>query len=326
MTIKKHRNGGYYAHIMGSSSPVNLHTRDAAEAMNLAKAAKLEEVEFAAKANLLTAETAQRLMVSGKKATGVLVHSQWLEHCARQQANRTAVEYSGHIERFLKRNGLESRNIANVTAKSVDTFVNGEDDVGVSTRKVRRAALSHFFHFAQAEGYLVKNPVALVKVRVEGLTFEQKEPKKRELFTEQDMIRLDMVEDPFWSVAIGLAYNYGLRLGDIAKLEWASVRDNELIVWTDKHDRRIVLPLIQAIPGERIGRYVFPVQAATRQSALSQQFTRLCAKHGVKGKCFHGLRHTFAVNRRELGDTVDEIRLKMGHVSTETTKIYLNHQ
>ena len=120
MTIKKHRNGGYYAHIMGSPNPVNLHTRDAAEAMNLAKAAKLEEVEFAAKANLLTAETAQRLMVSGKKATGALVHSQWLEHCARQQANRTAIEYSGHIERFLKRNGMESRNIANVTAKSVD--------------------------------------------------------------------------------------------------------------------------------------------------------------------------------------------------------------
>lgn len=44
---------------------------------------------------------------------------------------------------------------------------------------------------------------------------------------------------------------------------------------------------------------------------------------GIHGKSFHCLRHTFATRRAQLGDTIDEIRLKMGHVSTATTEGYV---
>lgn len=322
MNLKKHKNGIYYAHLHGSR-PVNLRTSDKAEAQKLAKASKLEEIEFAARARLLTAEAVQRLTV-GDKVDGNSAFERWSAYLALRGAAGTILTYSATVRQFLERFELLKSSIAAVTDTQVDHFVNGVDPVGLSTRSVRLAALQNFFRYAQAEGLCLKNPAQLLAVRKETLTFEQKEAKQRDVFTEQELIKLDQVEDPFWSQAIGLALNYGLRLGDVAKLETASVQSGRLVVWTDKHDKRIVLPLVEPIVcGE--GRYVFPTQASTPINVLSQQFTRLCARVGVEGKSFHSLRHTFAVRRKELGDTVDQIRTKMGHSNVATTEIYLNH-
>ena len=55
---------------------------------------------------------------------------------------------------------------------------------------------------------------------------------------------MSKLESPFWRAACHLSLEYGLRLSDIAKLEWVSfLKPGKLIVWTDKHDRRIELPL-----------------------------------------------------------------------------------
>ena len=146
--------------------------------------------------------------------------------------------------------------------------------------------------------------------------------------------------------ACHLSLEYGLRLSDIAKLEWASFdKPGRIIVWTDKHDRRIELPLhpetlgligsgLAALAALRDGphnhgRWVFPDQAAiasdpSDRAKLSVYFSRQLKRLGIHGKSFHSLRHTFATRRAKLGDTIDEIRLKMGHVSTATTGGYVH--
>lgn len=72
---------------------------------------------------------------------------------------------------------------------------------------------------------------------------EQKEPSPREPFTEDELPLLRTIEDPFWRTFVLLGENFGFRVSDVARLEWTSFsRPRKILVWTDKHDRRIELP------------------------------------------------------------------------------------
>jgi integrase len=59
-----------------------------------------------------------------------------------------------------------------------------------------------------------------------------------------------------------------------------------------------------------------------RQSLLSLQFSRLCERHGVDGKSFHCLRHTFVTELRRQGKSFADIAELVGHSSIEMTKGY----
>lgn len=329
MRLEKHGNGIYYAHLVGSR-PINMHTGDKDEAFRLAKEANLEAIEFAARANLLTAEAVQRLSAGGK-ISGLKALDMWREHPAtKRRAPNTVATYDSHIRRFLHRYKLENAPISAATEGNMDSFVNGRDDVGVSTREVRLAALSHFFRFTHAKGMTMGNPATLLEVDLSGLTFEQKEPKKREAFTDEELTWLSTVEHPFWTPAIVLGENYGLRISDIINLEWASFdMPGSLIVWTDKHDKRIEMALVHSLIGmlpKREGRWVFERQHRLTKSAASISFARILRKLGIHGKSFHCLRHTFATRRSELGDSVDAIRQKLGHSFSTTTQGYIHNK
>jgi len=314
-----------------------VHPQVHAQTDRLSKEAKLEEIEFAAKANLLTAEAVQRLSAGGK-VTGNNALDRWREMADKGLGLTPATRhsYEGHIKRFLVTTNLVDRPISAASFEHVDKFVNAPDEASVSTRNMRKASLDNFFKVCTAEGLVVRNPATLSKVKLHTLTFEQKEPKVREPFSDLELDQLSKLESPFWTPACHLSLEYGLRLSDIAKLEWASFdKPGRIIVWTDKHDRRIELPLhpetlglIGAGPHNH-GRWVFPDQAAiasdpSDRAKLSVYFSRQLKRLGIHGKSFHSLRHTFATRRAKLGDTIDEIRLKMGHVSTATTEGYVH--
>jgi len=231
---------------------------------------------------------------------------------------------------------LDDRPISVASFEHVDSFVNALDEATASTRNMRKASLDNFFKVCTAEGLVVRNPAALSKVKMHQLTFEQKEPKVRVPFSDLELDQLSKLESPFWRAACHLSLEYGLRLSDIAKLEWASfAKPGRIVVWTDKHDRRIELPLHPETLGlldvalDRHPRWVFPEQQAiasdiSNRAALSVYFSRHLKRLGIHGKSFHCLRHTFATRRAGLGDTIDEIRAKMGHVSTATTEGYVH--
>lgn len=335
MKIKANNSTGvYYAHITGSN-PINLKTRSRTEAVRLAKAAKLEELEFAAKTKILTAEAVQRLSAGGK-VSGAKALNRWreLSQPVLGLSPATIHSYDAHINRFLVTAKLNDRPISMAEAKHVDAFVNAEDDTAASTRQMRKASLDSFFKVCLAEGYVLRDPGALVRVRYSEMTFDQKEPTTRTPFTEDEVSRLLTVQSPFWGAAIRLSLNYGLRLSDVAQLEWSSFdRPDKVVIWTDKRDRRIVLPRVpdvdRVLPNRTKHRYVFPDRAAVatdmkRRAGLSVQFSRILRSIGIEGKSFHCLRHTFATQRAHLGDTTDEIRLKLGHVDTATTEIYVH--
>ena len=309
-----------------------VHPQVHAQTDRLAKEAKLEETEFAAKANLLTAEAVQRLSAGGK-VTGNNALDRWREMADKGLGLTPATRhsYEGHIKRFLVTTNLVDRPISAASFEHVDKFVNAQDEASVSTRNMRKASLDNFFKVCTAEGLVVRNPATLSKVKLHALTFEQKEPKVREPFSDLELDQLSKLKSPFWTPACHLSLEYGLRISAIAKLERASFeKPGRIIVWTDKHDRRIELPLhpetmrliggVDDSPFERPPpRWVFPEQAAVAsdpsdRAKLSVYFSRQLKKLGMYGKSFHSLRHTFATRRAKLGDTIDEIDVEFASI------------
>lgn len=335
MKIKPNHKGQYYAHLKGSN-PINLRTTSKVEAERLAKEAKLEQIEFAAKARLLSAEAVQRLSAGGR-VTGAKALDTWRSVAQANAMSPTTLDsYQAHIGRFLANAKLRDKPISNATFHMVDEFVNADDGAAAGTRRMRQHSLDNFFRVCSAHGYVLGNPADCVKVKMHKLTFSQKEPKERVPFTDLELDVLHKeVTDGFWRTAILLAEFYGLRLSDVAQLEWDCLsKPDRLVIWTDKRDRRLDLPLhpevkmlLESLP--RQGTYVFPYHAELardmkRRAGLSVQFSRLLDRLGIKGKSFHCLRHTFATKRAAMGDSVDEIRRKMGHSATVTTQTYIH--
>ena len=334
MTIKKHANGIYYAHLFGQR-PVNLHTQNKETAQALARESRLAVIEFAARAQAITAETMQRIMAGGR-VTCEKALSEWSSWATTIGLTpNTITRYTGVLGQFLT--GRLRDQVISLTEDIVDQFVNPtESPIVIGTRNNRLAAVQSFFKACVRRGLLLKDPSADIVVKTSGLTFEQKEPHRREIFTEMELALLSRIESPFWKCAVVLGQHYGLRLSDVATLEWASLttKPGRIIIWTDKHDKRLEFPvcsgLMKALPAAAHGRFVFPEMAALavpeKRAALSVYFRRELDRVGVpKGKSFHCLRHTFAVRHQDMGESVDEIRLKLGHSSADTTQIYLDH-
>lgn len=320
--------GVYFYHLPGGKK-VNLGTTNKAEAERLAKDSHLPEMAHAAKVNMLSQEAFQRLTV-GRKITVARAISEWKDWMqTRRRSAHTIERYLGDIER-LADGGLL---VGAVTAKTVDAFVNA--DVSVSTRACRHAAMRSFFGFCQASGYRNDDPSRLTEVSFDGLTHEQKEPRRKGAFSDVEMEMLGGIEDPFWKSAVVLGDAFGLRLSDVALLQWASFSETRFVCYTEKTNTRVeieipgaVKPLLEQLP--RLDpTFVFPLQAAVlqdpkRRAALSVQFGRLLSGLNISGRSFHCLRRRFATKHASLGESIDEIRQKLGHSSVEMTNRYIS--
>ena len=325
MRLRKH-NGTYYAKLANRQS-VNLKTASLKDARRLAKEAKLEEIEFAAKAGILSVEAMQRMQVG--HVTFARAHMLWVDWALLQFAPSTVRSYREWMETFPA-----PKEISEVTESDVDAWVNSGDH-SLATRRLKYAAIHCFFRFCLARGYAIVNPVDLTRVRMEGLSFEQKEAKTRVPFTPAEVLTLrrylDECGEDFWSAAVLLADRYGLRLGDVVELEWASFeKPGSVIVWSDKRDRRIDLPSDPEVEHMLGGlmredpEFVFPKESAIPRNNLSARFINLAKRAGFPGRSFHCLRHGFATRMAALGEDIDTIRLRMGHTSAETTKQYIH--
>lgn len=332
MKIKLHPNGYYYAHLIGGVQ-ISLKTRNKSEANKLAREGKLAELERAKHLNLLTAEAVTRLTAGGR-VTGEQALEAWSKWASTVGLSpNTVARYSQDIRGYLRSFGGENQPLARANEVTVDAFVNGK--CSASTRRNRLSALQSFYAVCVAKGFAVGDPSKLVRVRLNDLSLEQKEPAAREPFTDSEMRILRSLEDPFWATFVLLGEHYGFRISDVAQLEWASIRKDTILVWADKYDVRLELPLADNVRQHLMDLprldpdYVFPAQAALAQdpqkrSMLSTYFSRLLRRQGITGRNTHNLRHTFASKRAGLGDTPDEIRQKMGHVYVETTKSYIH--
>ena len=335
MKVFRKSNGWMYVRftgMSGASVEMSLKTRREFEAQDKAK--KFEAIEQAAKARLLAVDGVNRALTGGVERIDDAALS-WGYEIEGMISERTANNYRCFVNKFIRDTGLNGKPLSAASRAIVSGWVNNPAaGRKAGSRQVMLAALKHFFTYCQSTGLVTGDPTRMVKVDRGILTHRQNEPSSRSPFTEAEIEHILQATEGFWRAAVIIGLETGLRLGDVARIEWAcfETEPGHVVVWTDKRDQRVCLPvslrlreLLAELPKED-ERYLFPVQAEKARvnaAVLSQEFAKVVINPlGMNGKSFHCLRHTFAHRWKDMGKTVDEIRMALGHAHEATTLVY----
>jgi integrase len=371
--IKRTRTGRYSAvhptpFGRRSTRLADCSTRAEAEAMvkvlDLERKVRLavatDKSEVAALGNLLV----------GRRLTMNEAVTEWREanERARTFAPATLMGYHVTLLKWVTEGELDHASPATLRPEHIGPFVNPESDIKVATRRGRLAAISAFFDWAMSAGLCFRNPAAAIRrVATRDLPVAFKEVRARQVFTaeeedcliagcdrhidafrsERDFITSDLPAGKqgrarcdariarwiFCKVAIVLGCHVGLRIGDIAALEWDQLIDDRLVCWTRKRDRRVEVPLDDSTKlalgwiVKRDERFCFPEQAAmendpARRHALAMQFIRLRKQCGIADKNFHDTRSTYVSRLVASGVPIEVAKTLVGHASATTTKGY----
>jgi integrase len=286
----------------------------------------VKDLELAARSHRLTHHVVTQI-VAGRKVSvqqAFTEWSDWLEACGK--APRTVLCTTTNVAAWIRDMKLEQMVPGVVTEKHINGWINSKDSTDkASSRKVVLSNIRNFCQFCIAKGYTIANPAALVRVRMDILSHAQKEKKETAPLTDAEVTALlnhtEESGEIFWHVATAIARWVGLRLGDIAQLEWDCFnKPGTIAVWTDKRDKRIELPLttelanaVAKIPVNS-GKYCFPderkVYTEKSPGYLSMEFKRICEKAGVEDHSFHDLRRSYATDcaRRGIQSSTLELR------------------
>jgi len=328
MKLTKDKSGIYKAKFYTEHGPREVTTKcsDKEAARKVVKQAGLEQIESAARAGKLSAAVLSKVL-AGRKITLENSKAEWLKWLGNSgRSPRTIDNYNQEIGGWLA--SMPTLTPTEITDDMINRWLNDPAKAEqLSSRKARHAALRTFLDFCAAKDWVFGNPARLVRVNMSLLTHSQKEKKRRLPFTDEEVATVLAGTDPgsFWHSAVAIGRYLGLRLSDIAKLEWDTFAEPGVaVVWTDKRDRRVALPTthptllkaLEAIPREH-KRFVFPDQRELaldmkRRSYLSCDFSRVCARLGIT-KSFHSLRHAFATALDREGKPLWYIADAMGH-------------
>ncbi|HTX86809.1 MAG TPA: site-specific integrase, partial [Candidatus Nanoarchaeia archaeon] len=165
-------------------------------------------------------------------------------------------------------------------------------------------------------------------------------PYKYDFLTETEENILISSAHGVWREMLTVAVDTGLRLGELAALDWPSINfaKNEIIVrrsFTVKQmsapksnrERRIpitnrVCQMLQS-KSEGIG-LIFTIEPGMPllQNRCRNNLLRICKKAGLRPLIWHTLRHTFATRLVSHGASIKALQELMGHSDIQTTMRY----
>jgi integrase len=303
------------------------------------------------------------------------VFADWIQLIRVSKSPRTANDYEKMVAKYIK--DCKVTDLNKVTPAMVFEYINGVKKRSKARRRIILSVIRQFHDYAFKLGHCTQDPASVVKLRNDNLTHRQKETKIVEAFTHDEYIQLILYLDKelleieseralvrtkyntidrslrrvgelrkkrqwnrFFKAAVMLSYETGLRLSDVCQLEWNCVTDTELIVHTDKRDKRVAIPrwkevdeALSAIGSARCSDllYCFPeerewIRDPNKRSKFSVQFTRLLKRADItrKGLSFHSLRHACLTKWKSGGMDLEHIQKLAGHSSSETTKGYIH--
>ena len=345
MKIKKDTKTGYYhvSYMAASGKTItrSLKTKSRKEAEMLAKEAKIEKIETAAKVDALTKDTiASIISDKNKPIEDVLSEYNKFRELKCHSVHSIYSEES-NINKFIRDYDIKA--ISDITKEQIYDFANNQDKGSLAHRNKRITSVRGLISYAIANAYILVDPSYGVVVDKSKLAHGQKEKREQPPFNKRDYLKLRKHCPYFWSIACDFGWWTGLRMSDIAIMEWASFDGDHLIVHTLKTDTRIVLPLDDELIGGGILRdtiariepddekYCFPHWAwmynnEKRRSTLPTYFARVLKRvHPVayeEGKRFHSFRRAFVTRCKREGRELKDIAVMVGHSSTKTTEIY----
>jgi integrase len=280
--------------------------------------------------------------------------SEWVESKKNETELRAYLKYQQIVDEFLAFVGVKAdRLLREITPADIRSWRDALKRKGLSVPTVNHAIkiLRMPFKAAHDAGYIEINPNT--KNTVRPLKDEPCNASK-EVFTREQLAALIKVapsED--WKGAILCGYYTGLRLRDIADLQWSVVDlDTRIItITTRKTGKRLTVPIHPQFAAwlekqtRGIGKApIFPTLAGKSgggKSGLSMAFKRIMERAGIKGRMlreasgagrsqsslsFHSLRHSFNSAIANAG-VAPELRQKLtGHSSIDMNRVYTHHE
>jgi integrase len=277
----------------------------------------------------------------------------WLKVKDLEAGERTAERYRSAIKQFIQVLGAKAlRDLLHLNASEITAARDAiseklSPNTANFTLKVVRAALGA----AVKENILDFNEAK----RVELLARKGKQKNRRQPFTQDQIELLMKIADSEWRGMIIVGLYTGLRLGDVAVLDWRNIdlEQGILSLQDEKTGRNLVQPLAPSLvdflvklsPSQREG----PVFARTNRirqrhkhgGALSNQFYDLLVRAGLaekrdhKANCkgrdsarkfnplsFHSLRHTATSWLKNAGVSDAIARDIIGHESEAVSANY----
>ncbi len=319
---------------------------------------QFEEAEKQGKAHRLTMKRARDVIaeiynaVHGEELpadeTGPFLN-QWLERKTGELADSSLSEYKQTVSQFLEFVGPRKDKPLDAITKAIvsdwrDSLLKR---VSPATARKQIVILRAAFNDAIREGRARENPAADVRVK-------KTNSRTRQPFTGEQIISLLAAANQEWQGMILTAFYTGVRLGDIALLNWENVNlqameirfsvtktgaDMKAPIADQLHDFLIRLPSYDT------GGPLFPELNATYTragtSSLSNQFRLIMhdaglvekpsrestgkgreAKRAVSKYSFHCLRHSFVSELKNSGSGDSVAKELAGHSSDAVSRVY----
>ena len=284
----------------------------------------------------------------------------YVQHCDVSGEERQRRDRRSALQRFIawtRRDHPEVKTIREVTLKIATEYWKHMEsrNLSPSARNNNLSLLNMVWSAVHAPMELESNPwSAIRRDRGGSVRYEPFTPKEMAaLRREAAAFRSTMAEDGFWPAAIEMGYYTGLRLGDIATLDWSEItEDEDFLILTPSKTRRWgddrvavhskSLPWVSLLPPQGVTGAVWPKAAdANFHRNLSREFTEIALKAGirldreaadgerrtgsVRLKCFHSLRHTFATELLRRGVKEDVLKDQGNWSNVDVIDAHYNH-
>jgi integrase len=241
--------GVYHARLnaKGQTKWVSTGCDNKPEAQAVLDESGVERLNIVAKAGRLTAKSIGQIL-TGKNLTCAKALEKYAKLMAVSKSPKTVSNNILVVGNWMKEAKIETIPPSSVTAHHIDRWINNQAlDWKRSTRQVALGSVRTFFEFCSSQGWIVADPSRQVALDYDCMTHEQKEATEKNPFTEDEVKLLvkaltadlklcetgkqELFREPhhvlFWLFAVRLSAETGLRLSDIAQLEWRSLSHME---------------------------------------------------------------------------------------------------
>ena len=280
--------------------------------------------------------------------------TEWVESKKNETEERAFLKYEQLANEFLAHIGVKAdRLLREITPTDIRSWRDALKRKGLAAPTVNHAIkiLRMPFKAAHDAGYIDINPCTKNSVRP---VKDEVRNVEKDVFTPEQLAALiKAAPSDDWKGAILCGYYTGLRLRDVADLQWNAInlKEQKITVTTRKTGKDVTVPIhpqfdawLQQQTRGTGKAPVFPTllgKSGSGKSGLSMAFKRIMERAGIKGRLlreangagrsqsslsFHSLRHTFNAALANAGVAV-EIRQKLtGHASAEMNAIYTHHE